>query len=263
MRKTILPSLILLGAQQAMGALTEERSLNTAQHIDPEIDKHLNEYVFNFDYITEYTKTEIEEFWENKEKGPECVTLFKNIYDKYIEVKGIAQDIEDWIDQYNEQCSDKCLPGYVRCLGSYNNKCIKECDCCSQHSLYCCAGTANHPANSYNYAVGDGEYLECYDWCCPEDHTMCQDQCYPDSGLPKGYGPYDDSYGPPYPKTCCDGQDCCDAYETYIYHLTYAEPFCCELNTVLNEADIATGAQPQCCCENEYDICCPDLDQKC
>ena len=90
------------------------RSSNLAQ-IDPTIDSHLNEYAFSITSISEFSKTEIREFWVNKENGEYCTNLFNNIVDGYANVEGIIEDINSWIDDYNEKCSDKCLPGYVRC----------------------------------------------------------------------------------------------------------------------------------------------------
>ena len=221
MRKTLLPTLILLGVQLAKAELTSEKSLD----IDYTIDAHLNEYAFSIEKITEYTKTEITEFWKNKTNGDLCTSLFGKIVEHYSEVKATIHEINGWVEEYNTKCSDKCLPGFVRCEGDYSGKCIAECDCCAYNYLKCCQGTDNHPASSYNYATGEGESLHCYDWCCPEDHTYCQGDCVPDTvGFPYGYGPSAPEYDPyepvQYPKVCCEGQGCCDAGETYITHLT-------------------------------------------
>jgi len=140
--------------------------------------------------ISDFTKTEITEFWENKVNGALCTDLFHKIIDNYDIVVDAIQNITDWVDKYNRECSDKCLPGYVKCEGDYTKKCVKECDCCAQHNLYCCKSSDNHPYSDYNYATGDGEVLRCYDWCCEEDATYCGGDCVPDHvGMPYGYGP--------------------------------------------------------------------------
>ena len=87
----------------------------------------------------------------------------------YEEIKYLKEHIDEKIDEYNENCIDKCFPGYVRCEGDYSQKCIKECDCCASHYLSCCPDSKNHPTSEHNYATGEGEVLYCYDWCCEED----------------------------------------------------------------------------------------------
>ena len=214
MRKTVLPTLLLLGVQQATASLSKERSLNLAEQSSAEIEAHLNEMFYDIIHISDYTVNEITTFWENKENGQYCTDLFNTIITKYNDLVLAAEEIDNKIDEYNTNCHDKCLPGYVKCEGDYSNKCIKECDCCASHSLYCCSDSSNHPPSTYNYATGDGEVLYCYDWCCQEDETRCNGQCVPDeAGMPAGYGPATSADGP---KVCCEGQDCCDAGETYI-----------------------------------------------
>ena len=195
--------------------------------------------------------------------------MFKNIVDGYAEVKGKVTDINDWIDEYNTKCSDKCMPGYVKCAGNNENKCIAACECCSNNDKYCCEGTDNHPYSDINYATGEGEVLYCYDWCCGEDTTRCNENCIPDaSGLPYGFGPStvgEDASGNPvlYPKVCCNGQECCEDGESFIDHLTTKEPFCCIIDEVVNPAEVSEGAAPVCCCSDSSSVCCPNLGEHC
>lgn len=116
--------------------------------------------------------------------------LFSQIVDEYKYVEEALNQIDSLVDEYNKNCADKCLPGYVRCYGDDSGKCILECDCCTLNSLSCC-DSDNHPANTFNYATGDKEVLNCYDWCCPDDNTYCDGNCYKDSlPLPYGHGAY-------------------------------------------------------------------------
>ena len=211
MRKTVLPTLLLLGLQQATANKASEGSLSKVKNVDD----HLNEQFYNIQTITDYDITEITDFWVNKVNGEYCTNLFKSIIEKYNLLDEAIDEINGLVDDYNQNCNDKCLPGYVKCEGDYSNKCVLECDCCQQHSKYCCKDSSNHPVDTYNYATGDGEVLYCYDWCCTEDSTYCNGECIPDAaGMPYGYGASSGGYGEP--KVCCEGQDCCDAGQTYI-----------------------------------------------
>ena len=77
------------------------------------------------------------------------------LLDPLIEVRPSLNQIDDLIEEYNTNCADKCLPGYVRCQGEPQDKCILECDCCETFHLTCCDSN-NHPDNDYNYAKGEG-----------------------------------------------------------------------------------------------------------
>ena len=84
------------------------------------VEDHLIEQSFTIKQITDYEIKDIEEFWENKENGHYCVSLFKEIVDMYEEIKYLKEHIDEKIDEYNENCIDKCFPGYVRCEGDYS-----------------------------------------------------------------------------------------------------------------------------------------------
>ena len=253
MRKTVLPITLLLGLSQASANKVQEGSLSKVR----DVDAHLNEQFYNLQKITDYDKQEITDFWINKVNGQECTNLFNQIIEKYNLLDEAIDEINDLVDDYNQNCNDKCLPGFVKCGGDASNKCIPECECCSNHNKYCCKDSSNHPVDTTNYATGDGEVLYCYDWCCSEDATYCGGECIPDAaGMPVGYGGSSGSDGP---KVCCEGQDCCDDGQTYLEHLTTTDPFCCILDEVINKAQHEeTGAPALCCCENDYDICCPN-----
>ena len=84
----------------------------------------------------------------------------------------MVHDIEGYMDEYNSNCSDKCLPGYVKCESDYHY--LEHCD------------SDNHPENYHNYATGEGEDLQCYEWCCKEFETFCHGNCI-DDDIPLGY----------------------------------------------------------------------------
>ena len=103
------------------------------------------------------------------------------------------------------------MPGYVKCEGDKEDRCIDEDDCCKKHYKVTC-DTQNHPWDFHNYATGYGEVLRCYDWCCKNTEVYCEKKCLPYDGLGWGYGhddnnDYKDEYGKPqhssYPHLCC------------------------------------------------------------
>jgi len=130
-----------------------------------------------------------------------------------------------------------------------------------------CCHTDNHGDSLQNYAVGDGEELACYDWCCEEVEIFCNGICNPE-GSNLGTG---NSYtSPPQsgdeyggvgngPQVCCTLNECCADEPGTIWpvHMSPDTPFCCFPDEVLNEDDKV------CCCENEDTVCCPNLDLHC
>ena len=91
------------------------------------------EYAFSFEKITEYTIEEITEYWKNRTDGEYCTELFGKIVDNYQDVQGLVNEINGWVETYNKDCSDKCLPGHVKCKGDGSDNCILEKDCCDYH----------------------------------------------------------------------------------------------------------------------------------
>ena len=305
MRKLLLPTLVLLTTQSAMGSRHATPVRHLAQDDDgqaslvplPEsvdvndpaaadgtsaeskpptyndpVEDHFDEnYSFKFKKVTSYTKDEITSFWINKTNGEYCTQLFVEIYDKFNSLDETVKEIEASIDEYNQKCKDKCIPGYVVCEGDKSDKCIKEEDCCELHNKYTCEGTKNHPFDYHNWATGQGQTLYCYDWCCDETQVRCEDKCIPDGSLPFGYGHddhhtyYDDHHNPiqsDYPKLCCKGQDCCDDKDdTYVPHLTQGgqEPFCCKIDEILKDG----YNKDKCCCAADDAVCCPNLKTHC
>lgn len=133
MRKLLLPTLVLLG-QKAYAQdydydaeTPEEPSYGHAGHVEEHFDE---EYDFHFKKVTEYTKSEMKTYWEHRENGEYCSDLFAEIYDMYSSLGKTVRDIKLKIKEYNEYCSDKCIPGYVKCAGSAYDTCVPECECC-------------------------------------------------------------------------------------------------------------------------------------
>ena len=56
------------------------------------------------------------------------------------------------VSEYNEKCSDKCLPGYVKCENDYSNRCVLYEECCEYNYKKYCPETRNHPDDYHNYA---------------------------------------------------------------------------------------------------------------
>ena len=132
------------------------------------VENHFDEnYSFVFKKVTNYTKEEITEFWKNKTNGVYCTNLFIEIYNKYDSISTTVDTIKAKIDEYNQKCSLKCMPGYVICENDKSGKCVTEDSCCKLNNKVTC-NTANHPIDSHNYATSNGDTLYCYDWCCPE-----------------------------------------------------------------------------------------------
>ena len=131
------------------------------------------------------------------------------------------------IEQYNTECSDKCLAGFVKC----GDVCKLNSECCVDHNLVECL-TNNH---AYPATTPDGTDAVCHNWCCGDDEYFCGDDCIPMIDGPPTNGEItegtqsDDGIDNTFPKECCVGQECCEGAENF--NLDTFPPQCCEQGT--------------------------------
>lgn len=232
------------------------------------------DFHWSFNEITSWSDSDVQSFWEFRQNGEFCYALFKTIKANLLYYEELAVTIDGDVETYNTQCSDLCLPGYLKCDYSRPDTCVPECECCDLAGGTCCAGP-NHSEDEVDIGA---TVHKCWEWCCEDTETRCHDYCYPygaDMGL--GFGHPDlpedvedsgsDGYTydeepevstEGYPRYCCEGQDCCDEGLTYIPWMTTQEPICCVPNTMVEILD-----HDCCCLEEENSYCCPDLEDHC
>ena len=109
---------------------------------------------------------------------------------KYAEVTQAAGELDQMVDEYNRDCSDVCLDGFVKCADGDEHLCIPACDCCTAHNLVCC-DSGNGVQDTTDLALGN-DTLYCYEYCCAADEMRCNGECVPTTQPPSGTGnPYD------------------------------------------------------------------------
>ena len=105
--------------------------------------------------------TDVETFWQtvNTPEGDACLALFNQIKTDLDNIHSAITAVNALIDEYNNDCADKCLAGFIKC----GTVCKTNEECCIDNGLVEC-GTNNHdyPATP----VTDAPDAICFNWCC-------------------------------------------------------------------------------------------------
>ncbi len=89
--------------------------------------------------ISQETIDSVTSYWENRTDGEECLGIFTEIVELIEHLNETTANLTEKITEYNEDCSDDCLDGFIKCNApGLEDKCTLRCDCCEAVSLTCC-----------------------------------------------------------------------------------------------------------------------------